>query len=103
MQPRNAHEVVYSGAGKNLPLIMRNGTLIPHGQRNQNTGIGRLRQRTYALFSNHLAHTLDAIASLVDAFFQKPVLFSFTYVTRSPDVPFKGPLLELESMRIDAA
>src|SRR5690606_885805 len=103
MQPRNAHEVVYSSAGKNLPLIMRNGALIPHGERNQNTGIGRLRQRAHELFPDHLAHTLDAIAGLVDTFFQKPVLFSLTHVTRCPAVPRKGPLIEMESMRMGTA
>ena len=39
MQAGNCHQVIGSGAGKNLPLIARNNMLFTDGQSLQNTGV----------------------------------------------------------------
>src|SRR5688572_8850780 len=84
MEPGYTHEMVYSGAGKYLPLFAGNGALVAHRQRNQNTGISMAWQCPHKTFANFLAQTLNLVSRATDHFVQTHVPIIFPNVAASP-------------------
>src|SRR3954447_15543522 len=103
VQTGNTHEMIRAGTSKHLPLLTRNSALVAHRERGQNACISMVGKRLHEMLTNFLTQTLDSIRRPVNQVIQARILVGFAHVAVCPDVPCKGPFLEIETVGIDAA
>jgi hypothetical protein len=100
MQARYAHQVVYARAREGLPLSRRDGALIAHHERRNDSGIRTICKRFEDPSAQALPHAFDPVLRLVDHRCQALGRAARPYVARGAYTALEHPCLVVESVRV---
>ena len=103
MQAGDAHQVIYAGAGKHLPLIGGNGALIANRQRHHNAGIGPLAQRCEQTFAHRFARSFQQITGSRHHWVHQTRRWLGADISGCADAALEHPGFDIESTGIGIA